>query len=58
MNNIQEIIERNTKFFTSIHKYIEERLKKSIFQKAFTDPSYDNTKTQTNNRLEAIGDRL
>lgn len=47
----QEIIDK-------IHKDIEEKLKKSIFQKAFTDPSYDNTKTQTNDRLEAIGDRL
>lgn len=42
----------------NVHKDIEDKLKKSIFKKAFTDPSYDNTKKLTNDRLEAIGDRL
>ena len=58
MDNVQEIIEKNTKFFNCVYKNIEDKLKKPIFQKAFTDPSYDNTKKLTNDRLEAIGDRL
>ena len=48
----------NPTIINDIHTDILNKLKIPIFKKAFTDPSHDNTKLNSNDRLEAIGDRI